>query len=387
VTTGLGSVLPAGAHAVQSRGDDVANAWWLVPPALLGEVKQRALVSRTAVSYQLGDAVLELETNEPLLLDALRHRYGDCAVSGAVGRDVPVVRCSVWRSTVPQLVVLRFLEGAPPDPAGAAYHLLRPTQAVPPYRVWDSPVPGWRLAGGATGPVLAAGNGEILLHPKLIPPEFLVEYLVGIVLGAQPWILPVHGAAVQIGDGAAILVGASRAGKTTLGLHLATRGHPLLGDEIALIRPATREVVPFRRSVNVRPGPHGDELAAALGLSAARNGSTSPAQWAGSHRIAALFPGRPARPTPLRAAFFLAGFADQPAREAFQLTLDREDVIGWITTPEIAYCSWGLAPPRRAFRLMVLRQALSQTPCWLLKVGRSGDTAALIERTMEELAC
>jgi hypothetical protein len=36
---------------------------------------------------------------------------------------------------------------------------------------------------------------------------------------------------------------------------------------------------------------------------------------------------------------------------------------------------------------MVLRQALSQTPSWLLKVGRPGDTAALIERTMEELAC
>jgi hypothetical protein len=107
----------------------------------------------------------------------------------------------------------------------------------------------------------------------------------------------------------------------------------------------------------------------------------------GTHRITALFPGRAARPTRLRAAFFLAGFADQPARETFQLTLDRDDVISWITTPEIAYCSWGLAPPRRAFRLMLLRQALSQTPCWLLKVGRPGDTAALIERTMEELAC
>ena len=101
MTTGLGSVLPPGAHAVQSRGDDVGNAWWLVPPALLGEVEQRALASRTAVSYQLGDAVLELETNEPLLVDALRQLYGDCAVSGAVGRDIPLVRCSVWRSTAP----------------------------------------------------------------------------------------------------------------------------------------------------------------------------------------------------------------------------------------------------------------------------------------------
>jgi hypothetical protein len=388
VTAGLGSALPAGAHAVQGGDDEVANAWWLVTPALLGEVEQRARASRTAMAFQLGDAVLELETNEPLLVEAFGHLYADCATtSGAVGPDVPVVRCTVWRSTAPELVVLRFLEGGPPDPAGAAYHLLRPTQAVSPYRVWDAPVPGWRLAGGATGPVLAAHDAEVLLHPKLIPPAFLVEYLVSVVLGAQTWILPVHGATVQIGEAAAMLVGASRAGKTTMALHLASRGHPLLGDEIALIRLATREVVPFRRSVNVRPGPHADELAGALGLSGGRNGSPWEAPERAIHRITALFPGRPARPTRLRAAFFLAGFADQPAREAFQLTLDREDVIGWITTPEIAYCSWGLAPARRAFRLMVLRQALSQTPSWLLKVGRPGDTAALIERTMEELAC
>jgi hypothetical protein len=358
-----------------------------VSRALIREVEQRGFKSRMSVSYQLGDAVLQLETNEPLLVEALWHLYGDCALSGAVGPDVPVVRCTVWRSTAPQLVVLRFLEGGPSDAAGAAYHLLRPTQAVPPYRVWDSPVPGWRLAGGATGPVLAAGDGQILLHPKLIPPEFLVEYLVGILLAAQAWILPVHGATVQIGDAAAILVGASHSGKTTMALQLAARGHSLLGDEIALVRLASREVVPFRRSVNVRAGPHGHELAAALGLSAGRNGASSPSQLTGTHRITALFPGRAARPTRLRAAFFLAGFADQPAREAFQLTLDRDDVIGWITMPEIAYCSWGLAQTRRAFRLMVLRQALSQTPCWLLKVGRPEDTAALIERTMEELAC
>jgi hypothetical protein len=384
VTAGLGSVFPTGARAVQGEVDGVGSPWWSVQPSLLEEIEQRGLASRVLVSYQLGDAVLRIDTNEPLLLESFRHLYADCAVSDSAGSDLPAVRCAVWRSVDPQLVVLRFLEGGPSDAAGAAYHLLRPTRAVPPYRVWNAAGASWRLVGGANGPVLAARDAEVLLHPKLIPPAFLVEYLVGITLGAQPWALPVHGASVQIGDGAVILVGASHAGKTTMALHLAARGHTLSGDEIALIRLASREVVPFRRAVNVRPGPHGDELAAALGLSSDRNRSPASADWTGSHRITALFP---ARPMPLRAAFFLAGFADHPAVEPFQLTLDQGDVISWITTPEIAYCSWGLEPGRRAFRLMVLRQALSRTPCWLLKVGRPGDTAALIERTMEELSC
>ena len=118
--------------------------------------------------------------------------------------------------------------------------------------------------------------------------------------------------------------------------------------------------MPFRRAVNLRPGPRGQELAAALGLSDNGDGSPANAEWVGRHRITELFPDRPARPAPLRAVFFLAGFADRPSLEPFQLTLDQADVFGWITTPEIAYCSWGITPARRAFRLMVLKQVLSR---------------------------
>lgn len=361
--------------------------WWLAAPALLRVIETPGFVSRAVASYQLGDAVLQMAVDDPALLEAFPRLYGDCAVSGPIASDVPVVRCTMRRSYEPPLLVLTFQEGAPADPAAAAYNLLRPTQAVPPFRVCSSPLPGWRLAGGVTGPVLAACGAQVLLHPKLIPPEFLVEYLVGITLGAQPWMLPIHGASLRMGEAGLVLVGASRAGKTTTSLHLAARGHTLLGDEIALIRLATGEVVPFRRTVNVRPGPYGRELEVVLGLSGCGDSSPSSTQWAGPHRIAELFPGRPLHPAPLRAVFFLAGFADHPSLEPFQLTLEQADVFGWLTTPEIAYCSWGLAPARRAFRLMVLKQVLSRIPCWLLKAGPPPDTAELIESTMEKLSC
>jgi hypothetical protein len=100
-----------------------------------------------------------------------------------------------------------------------------------------------------------------------------------------------------------------------------------------------------------------------------------------------LFPGRSPEPVPLRAVFFLAGFNDSPSVEPFRLTLEHANVFDWITTPEIAYCSWGVAPARRAFRLMVLKQVLSRIPCWLLKVGPPSETAELIESTMEKLSC
>ena len=198
--------------------------------------------------------------------------------------------------------------------------------------------------------------------------------------------LPIHAASLRIGASGIVLVGASEAGKTTTSLNLAARGHTLLGDEVALIRLATNEIVPFRRAVNMRSGRHGQELAATLGLCDGDDDPVSGPRWAGLHRIGELFPGRSAYPAPLRAAFFLTGFADQPSVEPFRFTLDQKEIFDWITTPEIAYCSWGLSPARRAFRLLVLRQVLSRIPCWALRLGSPRDTVRLIERTLEELS-
>jgi hypothetical protein len=375
-------VFSEGACEVQSEVNAVDDPWWLAAPALLRDIESRSFVLRAFASYRLGDVRLEMRADDPTLLETFPRLYGDCVVSSPDGADGPAVRVTMRRSYEPQLVVLTFQDGAPSDPAAAAYHLLRPTQAVPPFFVGGSPVPGWRLTGGSNGPVLAAFETHVLLHPKLIPPEFLVEYLVGIALGAQPGVLPIHGASLEIGGVGAVLVGASRAGKTTTSLHLAARGHTLLGDEIALIRLTSGEIVPFRRTINVRPGPFGRELATVLGIAGSDDSAPS-----NPHRITELFPGRRPDPAPLRAVFFLAGFADQPSIEPFRLTLEHADVFDWITTPEIAYCSWGVTPARRAFRLMVLKQVMSRIPCWLLKVGPPSETAELIESTMEKLSC
>jgi hypothetical protein len=373
-------VFPAGESEIASEIGRADEPWWSA--ARLQAVEQRDYVSRATAAYQFGDAVLHVDADDPALVAAFPRRYGDCAVDPSASLSAATVRCTMRRSIDPQLVVLSFQAGAPEDAAAAAYNLLRPTCAEPPFRVWDAPIVGWRLTGGANGPVLAASGSRVLMHPKLVPYEFLVEFMVGITLGSQSEMLPIHGASLRMGEAGVILVGASHSGKTTTSLHLAARGHTLLGDEIALIRLPTAEVVPFRRAVNIRPGRYGEDLATELGLSPADVRVASDAEIT-PRRISDLFPRQSAGPVPFKAAFFLAGFAERPSVERFELTFDHSEVFDWITTPEIAYCSWGVAPSRRAVRLLVLRQTLARIPCWLVKVGLPRDTVALIERTME----
>ena len=65
--------------------------------------------------------------------------------------------------------------------------------------------------------------------------------------------LAVHAGAVVDGGEAAIVVGSSGAGKTTLTLGLVRRGLGFLSDELAVIETSTRVVVPYRRSLHIRP--------------------------------------------------------------------------------------------------------------------------------------
>ncbi len=360
------------------------SSWWLAAPALLRDIQQQSPAPQASARYRLGDSVFEIAVDDPVLLEKFRQMYGDCAVSAPIAPDMPRVRCTVRRGGDPQLILLTFETGAPPDPAGAAFNLLRPTRAVPPFSVHDSRIAGWRLAGGAVEPVLAACGPYVLIAPWQVPADFLVEYLVGITLAAQPELLAVHGASLQMRDAGMVIVGGSHAGKTTTALHLAARGHTLFGDELALIRLASREIVPFRRTLNLRPGPRAPELAAVLERAGDREKLAVDDEWVGPHWIGDLFPGSSPCPASLQAVFFLDGFANRASLAPFRLTLHDTDVVNWLAQPAIAYCSWGLAPERRALRLLALRQLLARVPCWRLKVGPPAETAQLIERTMEE---
>lgn len=374
----------AKASAPECKHPLMGASWWLAAPEIQRAIEHQDFRLQASACYRLGDALLHVASDDPTLLDLFGRLYGDCAVATPAISPSPEVCCTVRRGIDTQLLLLTFQAGAPPDPAAVALSLLRATPVAPPYSVYDSPLKGWRLAGGKDYPVLSACDAHVLIDPEAVHPDFLVDYLVSITLATQPRLIVVHAASVCIGTAGVLLAGPSHGGKTTVSLHLAAPGHALLGDEAAVIRLASEEILPLRRAVNLRAGPRTPEFSAVLSRI---GGGSEDGGGTRSLQIGTLFPGSTAGPVRLRAIFFLREFSDHPSLTPFRPTLHDADIFDCLAGNEIAHASWGLAPERRALRLLALRQMLSRVPCWLLTVGTPHETAELIERKMEELGC
>jgi hypothetical protein len=169
-------------------------------------------------------------------------------------------------------------------------------------------------------------------------------------------ITAVHAGAVVDRGHAAIVAGPSGRGKTTLVLGLVARGLGLLSDELALVAPDGRRILPFRRSVHVRPGT--PELVPAL-----RHLHDRPRQALGGGIAWALAPGELAQ--------VLAGGLAEPATLAHVLLLDGDP------QPERAPV---LEPVRPAVAAMELLRgtpsAAGDLPAALRRIGALVDGVA-----------
>jgi len=361
--------------------------WWLAAPSFKEAVERQASAPLASMYFQLGEAVLEISTDDAVFLERFDQLYGEAAVARPSAPNEPRVRCVVRRATPPAPISLTFLKGAPPDPAAGALSLMQPTGVMPPYSVYDSPVPGWRLAGSATRPVVTVNGAHVLIDSEITRPDFLVEYLVSATLAAQPGLLIAHAASLRIGDGAVLLIGPTHSGKTTMCVHMGARGHAVFGDDAAVIRLSTAEVIPWRQTTRLRSGPRSPEVTAALSrLTRTHDESVRIAGESSMlFQVSELFPGAPPRPAKLRAAFFLSGFAAEPSLAPFQFTLQYLDSYDCLADSDMAYKWWGLGHAQRALRLLALKQVLASLPSWRLMVGPPAETARLIEQTMEAL--
>src|SRR5205085_5102761 len=80
------------------------------------------------------------------------------------------------------------------------------------------------------------------------------NFSVAVVQFAQDTTIFVHGGGVSVAGRGTLIVGRSGQGKSTTTAALAARGHALFGDETIGIRFGTREMLPFRRAMKLRPG-------------------------------------------------------------------------------------------------------------------------------------
>lgn len=146
---------------------------------------------------------------------------------------------SVWRQPIVQLAALY---ADYPRDAG-----------IPDYSVRLEPAIGWRR--WIHPPVAIAGDFTV---PEALPLRFAHALLAAemamnlqLALGERRLLL-LHAATVERDGRALILTGESGSGKSTLSALLAHAGWRFMGDEFALIDPATGLALPFPRPVSLK---------------------------------------------------------------------------------------------------------------------------------------
>jgi len=170
-------------------------------------------------------------------------------------------------------------------------------------------------------------------------------------------------------------MGPKGAGKTTLALTLARRGHGFFGDEIAGVRFPGLGLIPMRRSVSIRAGVGVDPLsqtARTADLRVERFPDGSP-RWRGEVRR--LFP---EAGTPQATAQYIVFLGPVGHRTRVESTALVREHLSRLTP--LACSLWGDASGRRAQQMFRL---ITKAQCVTLYPGTPDEAADSIERLTE----
>lgn len=116
--------------------------------------------------------------------------------------------------------------------------------------LWAAPGALW-LRVPNVARFLVTGGSEIVVDPHPgVDDDSVRVFLLSSALGAllsQRGMVVLHGTAIRVGDGCAVCVGASGAGKSTVAAELIRRGHPILADDVVPVDDECRALAGFPR--------------------------------------------------------------------------------------------------------------------------------------------
>ena len=351
------------------------DEWWRRPDALAAEV-QRAICAFREDKYLFGRSLLSLKCEDSSFSDRFRDNFAEC-VYDSTGEEESrgVVLCVRSVRSNPEVLVVTLVPDLI-DGVDFTRRLFPERQ----YLECAAVAPSWRMLAlpqPPYKPVFAFGPSTILVSRSHPWQHMVGLYAISNAFRLQPDIFVFHAASVAIGRKGVLLFGDKGAGKTTLSLCLASRGHGFLGDEWGAVSRSTNELLPLRSLPCIRPGPQ------ARGVDEYLSNHSSEAEVLadGTHRVrarvGAMFPRASSQVVPLTHAFFLRRFATRPGVERF--TRQGADLLR--VSPLLATIS-GHSPGYVALELL---RTLGKACLWYLDVGGSPDeTAQLIEQTVQE---
>ncbi|TFG51428.1 MAG: hypothetical protein E4H38_01600 [Gemmatimonadales bacterium] len=353
---------------------DAADSWWEDATALCAQL---AGIPAPDVQdwYRIGDGYLSICSADAPLRASMRTLFRECAVPSPGAEDVPHVGCVVRMLDGEDISLVTFEDSEPLDLHAFALTIF-PDRG---FTEISSAVPGWSVLG-VPGPHelgAVAFSGPHMLVQRGTAWQALAGILAfSRLIRRQRDLLYFHAGSVGIRGQGLLLVGPKGAGKTTLSLTLAARGHTFLGDEISGVRVESLELVPVRRSLAVRDGPRAEDVSRALDRMQAPyepfpDGTQRRRAYAGE-----LFPGTGADTTRLRHIIFLQGFGPIPRLESVR---PGREHLGLLTP--LGATMWGMNPVRRARDLL---SVVTRVRCSTLTLGPPDETATLLEQLLED---
>jgi hypothetical protein len=187
----------------------------------------------------------------------------------------------------------------------------------------------------------------------------------------------IHAGAAVYRGGALMLAGRSGQGKTTLTLGLLRRGLGLLSDEFAVVEPVARQVVPYHRSLHVRPGTL--DLIPELGFlrERPRQQMGGGSEWAVAPRdLERSLPGCLAQAAPLRYILLLDGTPHTDTRPTITAA------PAALAALELLRGTWA-ASVDFAGALTSISKLLENIPCARLQVGALEPTLDVVISWLE----
>ena len=320
------------------------------------------------------------------LLQEIEAIYGDFALTGPTPAAF-AVRCTATQVPGLPMLAVEFEGPNLPDLVGAASSPYR-FRRRPDYVEVPGPAPGWRalVAAEASERLFLTGSGtRALVNLDEAPPESVVDWIVCVVQSVQTGVLFLHAGTVGIGGAGALIIAPTGGGKSTTSLAVARRGHAFLGDDVAAVRLATREALPFPRAAGIREGRLARELEDRIRACPHQRAINRFGIERTLVRVSDVFPWSATGPLPLRFAFVLDALGERPALADFRPGLDERARLQCVVTDTSA--AWAMSPGRDLVLFLSVVSLLSGLRCHLVRRGSPDDTAALIEAVMMEGSC
>jgi hypothetical protein len=322
----------------------------------------------------LGDGLLALKTEFTPFAARFDALFGDCR-RDASGWSGPTVECHVTEGALDEAASVQ-LGGPGALDLDEFARLAFPDREVNAFSL-DAPWRGLVVGSGAQSTRCAWHGDRLRVLSGESWPSLIGSLAVARTMAAQASVAFLHAGSVGIDGRGVLICGPKSSGKTTLTLGLGAIGHSVLGDEVAAIRIASRELLPFRRAASVRPGPTSPAAARLLAHRPWSEELFADGQPRKRVPLSVLFAtSPPPTDTPLSAAVFLVGKGEGASIKSIPVTPERLGGLNLLGASLV-----DMPAPTRAFKLLY---AISGIPCFVVQGGDVEETCRLIESAVRQ---